>query len=104
MCSSDLYGAGVRPGWSYFGINSSINNANNFYNRNSYGWNASWRNRGYWASRPWNTGWYSGQPNNGMDRSCEATIYPVLDKPPTTGAFQDRRKIGALLRSPLSFA
>ena len=35
---------------------------------------------------------------NGMDRSCEATIYPVLDKPHTTGAFQDRRKIEALLR------
>jgi hypothetical protein len=35
---------------------------------------------------------------NGMDRSCEATIYPVLDKPRTTGAFQDRRKIKALLR------
>jgi hypothetical protein len=37
-------------------------------------------------------------PPNGMDRSCAATIYPVLDKPRTTGAFQDRRKIGALLR------
>ncbi len=36
--------------------------------------------------------------DNGMDRSCEATIYPVLDKPHTTGAFQDRRKIKALLR------
>jgi hypothetical protein len=36
--------------------------------------------------------------SNGMDRSCEATIYPVLDKPHTTGAFQDRRKIEALLR------
>jgi len=23
-------------------------------------------------------------PSNGMDRSCEATIYPVLDKPITT--------------------
>jgi putative transposase len=39
------------------------------------------------------------RPHSGMDRSCEATIYPVLDKPHTTGAFQDRRKIGALLRS-----
>ena len=37
-------------------------------------------------------------PPNGMDRSCAATIYPVLDKPHTTGAFQDRRKIKALLR------
>jgi|GEM_PF-4988003 len=36
--------------------------------------------------------------DNGMDRSCAATIYPVLDKPHTTGAFQDRRKIKALLR------
>jgi hypothetical protein len=36
--------------------------------------------------------------SNGMDRSCAATIYPVLDKPRTTGAFQDRRKIEALLR------
>jgi hypothetical protein len=36
-------------------------------------------------------------PHNGMDRSCAATIYPVLDKPRTTGAFQDRRKIEALL-------
>jgi hypothetical protein len=36
--------------------------------------------------------------SNGMDRSCEATIYPVLDKPRTTGALQDRRKIEALLR------
>ena len=36
--------------------------------------------------------------HNGMDRSCEATIYPVLDKPHTTRAFQDRRKIEALLR------
>jgi len=36
--------------------------------------------------------------SNGMDRSCEATIYPVLDKPHITGAFQDRRKIKALLR------
>jgi hypothetical protein len=35
---------------------------------------------------------------NGMDRSCEATIYPMLDKPRTTGAFQDRRKIEPLLR------
>jgi hypothetical protein len=35
---------------------------------------------------------------NGMDRSCAATIYPVLDKPRTTGVFQDRRKIEALLR------
>jgi hypothetical protein len=34
---------------------------------------------------------------NGMDRSCAATIYPVLDKPRTIGAFQDRRKIEALL-------
>ncbi len=34
-----------------------------------------------------------------MDRSCEATIYPVLDKPHTTGAFQDRRKIEALIMS-----
>jgi hypothetical protein len=39
-----------------------------------------------------------GMLSNGMDRSCEATIYPVLDKPHTTGAFQDRRKIEALLR------
>jgi hypothetical protein len=23
--------------------------------------------------------------SNGMDRSCKATIYPVLDKPHTTG-------------------
>jgi hypothetical protein len=36
--------------------------------------------------------------SNGMDRSCEATIYPMLDKPRTTGAFQDRRKIEPLLR------
>jgi hypothetical protein len=35
---------------------------------------------------------------NGMDRSCEATIYPMLDKPRTAGAFQDRRKIEPLLR------
>ena len=40
---------------------------------------------------------------NGMDRSCVATIYPVLDKPRTTGTFQYRRKIGALFRSPSSF-
>ena len=40
----------------------------------------------------------STQVPNGMDRSCEATIYPVLDKPHTTRAFQDRRKIEALLR------
>ncbi len=40
---------------------------------------------------------------NGIDRSCEATIYPVLDKPHTTGAFQDRRKIEALLRSASFF-
>jgi hypothetical protein len=53
----------------------------------------------------------SGQPDawilrkaNGMDRSCEATIYPVLDKPRATGALQDRRKIKALLRRPSSFA
>jgi hypothetical protein len=38
------------------------------------------------------------KPQNGMDRSCAATIYPMLDKPRTTGAFQDRRKIEALLR------
>jgi hypothetical protein len=37
-------------------------------------------------------------PYNGMDRSCAATIYPMLDKPRTTGAFQDRRKIEPLLR------
>ena len=24
----------------------------------------------------------SFDPSNGLDRSCEATIYPVLDKPP----------------------
>jgi hypothetical protein len=24
-------------------------------------------------------------PPNGLDRSCEATIYPVLDKPPPPG-------------------
>jgi hypothetical protein len=42
-------------------------------------------------------------PPNGMDRSCEATIYPVLDKPRTTETFQDRRKIGALFSSPSSF-
>jgi hypothetical protein len=36
--------------------------------------------------------------SNGMDRSCAATIYPMLDKPRTTGAFQDRRKIEPLLR------
>jgi len=35
---------------------------------------------------------------NGMDRSCEATIYPMLDKPRTAGSFQDRRKIEPLLR------
>jgi hypothetical protein len=23
---------------------------------------------------------------NGLDKSCEATIYPVLDKPPNAGA------------------
>ena len=40
---------------------------------------------------------------NGLDRSCAATIYPVLDKPRTTGALQDRRKIGAPLKLPSSF-
>jgi hypothetical protein len=25
------------------------------------------------------------RPPNGLDRSCEATIYPVLDKPPPPG-------------------
>ena len=29
---------------------------------------------------------------NGMDRSCAATIYPVLDKPRTTGASQRQEK------------
>jgi hypothetical protein len=24
-------------------------------------------------------------PSNGMNRSCEVTIYPLLDKPHTTG-------------------
>lgn len=41
--------------------------------------------------------------SNGMDRSCEATIYPVLDKPLAIGALQDRGKIEALLRSSSSF-
>jgi len=41
---------------------------------------------------------------NSMDRSCAATIYPVLDKPRTTGVFQDRRKIGALLGLSSTFA
>ena len=41
--------------------------------------------------------------SNGMDRSWLCAIYPVLDKPHTTGAFQDRRKIEALLRPALSF-
>jgi hypothetical protein len=40
----------------------------------------------------------SRHESNGMDRSCEATIYPMLDKPRTAGAFQDRRKIEPLLR------
>jgi hypothetical protein len=48
------------------------------------------------GARPWSPSPCSG--SNGMDRSCEATIYPVLDKPHTTEAFQDRRKIEALLR------
>ncbi len=39
-----------------------------------------------------------------MDRSCVATIYLVLEKPRSTGAMQDRRKIGALFRMPLSLA
>ncbi len=39
-----------------------------------------------------------------MDKSCEATIYPVLDKPRATGALQDRRKIEAHLRSSKSLA
>lgn len=30
--------------------------------------------------------------SNGMDRSCVATIYPVLDKPRTTGASQRQEK------------
>jgi hypothetical protein len=27
-------------------------------------------------------------PSNGLDRSCEAMIYPVLDKPHTAGALR----------------
>jgi hypothetical protein len=42
-------------------------------------------------------------PPYGMDRSCAATIYPVLEKPRTTGALQDRRKIRPFFRPPSSF-
>jgi hypothetical protein len=28
---------------------------------------------------------FGSDPSNGMDRSCAATIYPVLDKPRSTG-------------------
>lgn len=41
-------------------INRTINGNNNFYNRNSYGFNDGWRNGGYWNDRPWGTGWFNG--------------------------------------------
>ena len=48
--------------------------------------------------------------SNGLDRSCEATIYPVLDKPHTPGALGGtgtsnyRRYIRPFLRFPSRLA
>ena len=33
-------------------------------------------------------------PANGLDRSCEATIYPVLDKPPPPGLVTTEERYG----------
>ena len=33
-------------------------------------------------------------PSNGLDRSCEATIYPVLDKPPPPGLVTTEERYG----------
>jgi hypothetical protein len=66
--------------------------------REDYLFNESWSGRGLSSTKCFHGPFILVYPSNGMDRSCEATIYPVLDKPHTTGAFQDRRKIEALLR------
>jgi hypothetical protein len=52
-----MYGPGVR---STDTLNRQVNVNNNFYNRDYNGWNANWRNGGYWGNRPWATGWYGG--------------------------------------------
>jgi len=52
-----MYGGNVR---SFNGNNNTINVNNNFYSRDYNGWNNTWRNGGYWNSRPWNSGWYGG--------------------------------------------
>jgi hypothetical protein len=48
-------------------------------------------------------------PSNGLDRSCVATIYPVLDKPRNSEALgtmppYQRRYVRSYLRFPLQFA
>ena len=55
-----LYGDNVRPGTDPEALNRNINLQNNFYGRDFNGWRETWRNGGYWADRPWRTGWYGG--------------------------------------------
>lgn len=58
-----LYGDGARPAWGSVDnntFNRQVNVNNNFYNRDGNGWNSSWRNGGYWNSRPCGAGWYAG--------------------------------------------
>jgi hypothetical protein len=55
-----MYGAGSRTTVGNDDFNRNVNVNNNFYNRDYNGWNANWRNGGYWNSRPWTSGWYGG--------------------------------------------
>jgi len=55
-----MYGAGSRTTVGNNDFNRNVNVNNNFYNRDYNGWNANWRNGGYWNSRPWISGWYGG--------------------------------------------
>lgn len=51
-----VYGAGVRPVVGVGVVNGG------FYARPYNGFHPAWVDGGYWGARPWNAGWYQGNP------------------------------------------